>query len=164
MAVNARLRKKSALDRKGAALTLTGALRTLRHHLLIRVSVVALLMLSWVILTNHCALGLMRPMAETTGSSANCCGGKTNPPHDAPVSLRSCCNVKVTTAPAKAEVKFDASKFAFQVFAPVHVLAAHQTERGLTLPVFDHGPPRAVSFTESVLQRSLLSHAPPFAV
>ena len=30
-------------------------------------------------------------------------------------------------------------------------------------PIFDTGPPAAKSFTESVLQRSILAHAPPLA-
>ena len=92
------LPRKVDLDRKGAALTLSGAVRTLRHHLRLRVAIVALLMVAWIIFTNHCALGMMRLTEQAAKSSAHCCGGKTNPRHGSPDTLRECCNIKVTMA------------------------------------------------------------------
>ena len=162
--VNAALAEKLTLDRQRAVLSLSSAVKTLRHHLLLRVAVVALLMVSWVLFTNHCALGMMEPTAQAAKNSELCCGGKTGPKHGSPDSLRTCCNIKVTTAPAKAEVTIDTLKFAVQVFVVVPFLTAQEQELRCAGRFFDHGPPRCLSFAESVLQRSLLSHAPPFAV
>ncbi len=76
--------------------------------------------------------------------------------------MAQCCQAVKASLSGKAEVKFDASNFQIQYFAILQVLAA-QSARPAQELVFDHGPPRAVSFAESVLQRSLPSHAPPFA-
>lgn len=79
--------------------------------------------------------------------------------------MQQCCkSIHGTLAPEQAEVKFDAAKFQLHLFVLVQMLAPVSAERDLSSFVFDHGPPRVVSFAESVLQRSLLSHAPPFAV
>lgn len=160
MAVNARPPRKLALDRTGAVLTLIGVVSTLRYRRPLRIAIVTLLMVSWVLFTNHCVLGMM----QATGKTEHCCGGETGPQHEPPGGLRECCHVKATTALAQAQVKFDAAKFALRCLALVQVLVAPQTELQCTASVFDHGPPGSISFAESVLQRSLLSHAPPFAV
>ena len=162
MAVKDVLPRKVQLDRNGATLTLTAAVRILRHHRLIRVTMVALLMVSWISFTNHCALGMMRPRAQAATKSEPCCGGKTSPRHDLPSSLRDCCNIKVITAAAKTEVRFDASQFQLQLHVVLQTVAPRAAKRPPTL-IFDHGPPRSISFAEAVLQRGLLSRAPPFA-
>lgn len=139
-------------------------MRTLRRHLRFRVALVALLMVSWIIFTNHCALGMMRPMAVVAKEAGACCGGKTDPRHGPPVNLSDCCNIRAITAPAKTEVKLDVSEFKVQLFVLFPLLAAPRTEPRSAGLIFDHGPPQFLTFAESVLQRSLLSHAPPFAV
>lgn len=79
--------------------------------------------------------------------------------------MRDCCkSIQGAQVPEKAEVKFDAAKLQIQLFALLQMFAPAGTGRDLSPLVFEHGPPRAVSFAEAVLQRSLLSHAPPFAV
>lgn len=95
---------------------------------------------------------------------AQCCHKKGQAPEkEAPCQeLAQCCQAVKASLSGKAEVKFDTSNFQIQYFAILQVLAA-QSARPAQELVFDHGPPRAVSFAESVLQRSLLSHAPPFA-
>ncbi len=124
------------------------------------------LMISWFIATNHCALGLMRPTVQAEAEHSHCHAGKTVPGKNLPSDgLRECCRtLQAAPVPEKAEVKFDASKFQLPHFALLQVLAPQKTARALPSFVLDHGPPRAVSFAESVLQRSLLCHAPPFAV
>lgn len=155
--------QKTALDRKDAVFTLASSVRNLRDHFHARVAIVALLLVAWVIFTNHCALGMMPAAAQAAQKSERCCGGEKNPKHDAPDGLRDCCNIKVTTAPAKTEVHFDPSKIQLH-FLVVRQWCAAQVAKPEPAFPFDHGPPRVRSFAESVLQRSLLSHAPPFAV
>ncbi len=125
------------------------------------------MMFAWLVISNHCALGLMERTEAAESEHSHCHGGTTHH-HDAPGEkgdTGECCKtLRVVPLTAKAEVKFDASKFEIQVFALVQMLAAQQTESLRTVFVFDHGPPRCISFAESVLQRSLLSHAPPFVV
>lgn len=125
---------------------------------------VTLLTVAWFLFTHHCALGLMRPTGHAGDRFAECCGGKKSPRHEAPEGPRSCCKIKVTTPLAQAEGKFDASKFEVQDFALTKVLGVRLTETRRAVLGFDHGPPRCITFAELVLQRSLLSHAPPFPV
>lgn len=155
-------RQKVKLDRKRATVTFAGVVNTLRHHLYLRHATVALLLVSWLLFTNHCALGMMQPPAQVTDQAAHCCGGKADPKHTPQDGPRDCCNIKVTTAPGKAEVKFDTFKFQLQDFV-LQVLLAPAMQPSPAFP-FDHGPPRAVSFAEAVLQHSLLGHAPPITV
>lgn len=79
--------------------------------------------------------------------------------------MQQCCkSIHGTLAPEKVEAKFEAAKFQLQLYVLIQMLAPALSERALSSFIFDYGPPQAVSFAESVLQRSLLSHAPPFAV
>jgi hypothetical protein len=131
-----------------------------------RLLMVALLMFSWLIATNHCAFGLMNATPKAEAEHSRCCDGKPPSSKDAPTNgLRECCkSIHATTLPVKAEVKVDATKFQLRHFILLQVLAFEALEGALSSFTFDHGPPRAVSFAETVLQRSLFSHAPPFAV
>jgi hypothetical protein len=123
-------------------------------------------MISWFIATNHCAFGLMKQPVETTGLHSHCCSGGPTPAKDAPADeMQQCCkSIHATLAPEQAAVKFDSSKFELRLFILVQLLMPGTPQRDLGSFEFDHRPPQVVSFAESVLQRSLLSHAPPFAV
>jgi hypothetical protein len=128
-----------------------------------RFLVVAVMLLSWFVITNHCALARMQ--AEMAAQDeAECCQKKGQAPEkEAPCQdLSQCCKAVKASLSGKAEVKFDTANYQIQYLAILQVLAA-QTAQPAQGQVFDHGPPRAVSFAESVLQRSLLSHAPPIA-
>jgi len=141
--------------------------KSLRIHPAARALTVICLMISWFIATNHCALGLMTPTVQAEAEHSHCHGGKTAPGKGKPADdgTRECCkSIHGTLVPAKAEAKFDAAKFQMQLFVRIQVLAPVSAERVVGSSVYDHGPPRVVSFAESVLQRSLLGHAPPFAV
>jgi len=122
------------------------------------------MLLSWFVITNHCALARLQQRVAAEEDVPPCHRKKQAPEkQEAPCqNMAQCCQAVKASLSGKAEVKFDASKFQLQLFAIVQVLAAQlvQPERPA---VFDHGPPRAISFAEAVLQRSLLSHAPPLA-
>ena len=125
---------------------------------------VALLIVSWLIFTNHCALGMMFRAAQAATDSTPCCGGKKTPKPDAPASPLECCKIKVARSSAKAELTKPAAP-KLQIPLPVLLPAPDSQPAELSRTTFadDHGPPRCLSFAESVLQRSLFSHAPPFA-
>ena len=122
---------------------------------------VALLLVSWLIFTNHCALGLMRPVPQAATAPTSCCGGKKTPKPDAPAGPLECCKIKVARASAKAELTKPAApklQIPLPVLLPAPALQPAEPSR--TAFADDHGPPRALSFAETVLQRS---HAPPLA-
>ena len=136
-----------------------------RHSSHLRALVVAVLMTAWLVASNHCAIGLMKPAAGTTAAHSVCHACKSEPMKPQPASggERECCKAlqAMPADAAKADVKYDATLFTLLDFvvtvAPA--AAAPQTTRAL-----DTGPPRSISFAELILQRSLLSHAPPLAV
>ena len=124
--------------------------------------VVGMLMLGWLMLTNHCALGLMERPADASAEHACCNQGQNAPGQDSPSDgVFECCKAIHAAIPGKAVLKFDATKFHLQIWATVQVLARQAAVPQHPICVFDHGPPFVVSFAESVLQRSLLGHAPP---
>ena len=125
---------------------------------------VALLIVSWLIFTNHCALGMMFRAAQAATDSTPCCGGKKTPKPDAPASPLECCKIKVARSSAKAELTKPAAP-KLQIHLPFLVIvpALQPAEPSRTAFANGHGPPRALTFAETVLQRSLPSHAPPLA-
>jgi hypothetical protein len=130
-----------------------------------RFLVAAIMMLSWFAITNHCALAGMQPTHKAVQEDASCCYQKKQVPGtEAPCQeMMQCCKAVKASLSGKAEVKFDPSKFRLQIFAVPELLTA-QVAQPASPFLFDRGPPRAASFAETVLQRSLLSHAPPFGV
>jgi hypothetical protein len=126
--------------------------------------VAALMLLSWLVLTNHCALVAMLPSAVAKSVHAHCHvamhqNGKNSPDQ----GMRECCQTVKASLTSKVVIKFDASSFALQTYAILAVLAPRADEPAVER-LQDHGPPRASSFAEIVLQQSLLSHAPPVSV
>ena len=137
-----------------------------RLHLQARVFTVALLMVGWLLATNHCALGLMKPGPQAKSEHGHCHGGSEDSGKKLPADgMRECCRA-LNAAPvqAKVDVKFDPTKFQLHLYAVSLELAARIAAPSTTSLFSDTGPPRAMSFAESVLQRSLLGHAPPLAV
>ncbi len=75
--------------------------------------------------------------------------------------MRECCQTIKASLTSRAQVHFDATHFKIQPFAIFQVIAVLETT-SVSNSYRDHGPPPTLSsFAESVLQRSLLSHAPP---
>ncbi len=136
------------------------------HNPISRAVIAVLMLFGWFIATNHCALGLMQKSAVANVAHASCCNGKPGPAKDEPVpgGVRECCKAihAVPLPDGKVMVKDDA-------FSVVHALAFpaaadHRTAARESLAaLYEHDPPRAASFAELVLHRSLRSHAPPFA-
>ena len=121
------------------------------------------MLLSWFVITNHCALARIQAQLAADDEAPCCHLQKQAPEKEVPCQeMAQCCKAVKASRPGKAEVKFDKASFKIHYFAILQVLAAQSAPPAPEL-VFDHGPPRAVSFAESVLQHSLLSHAPPFA-
>jgi hypothetical protein len=74
--------------------------------------------------------------------------------------MRECCRAIKASLTGKSSVEFDVSQFRLLAYSVLQAISAPVVKPGLGI-LLDHGPPRAVSFAEIVLQRSLLAHAPP---
>ena len=132
----------------------------------LRLPVVALAALSWLSLTSHCAIAALESSAKSP-PIPSC--------HEAPMDQHApakdkrcdleCCRMFPAT-PVKGAEKITAS-YDTHFVAVTYLL----TDLALTdffrasLPLeWDTGPPPFVaSFAESVLQRSIFAHAPPFS-
>ncbi|HVF71608.1 MAG TPA: hypothetical protein VM940_08365 [Chthoniobacterales bacterium] len=132
------------------------------RHCSVRLPVVAIGCLAWFAISNHCVLATVQPSPTAPVPS---CHGNPEPETPAKPEKESgveCCKILRATLTLLTK-------------------AAPATEHGLTAPFpridnlflapipslarppleLDTGPPGAVTFAESVLQRSILAHAPP---
>ena len=131
----------------------------------LRTLVVAALMMAWLVASNHCAIGLMKPSAGTAAAHSVCHSCKSEPMKPQPASGgdRECCKALqgMPADMAKGDMKYDTSLFTLLDFAVTALCSPS------TLPAvraLATGPPPSISFAELILQRSLLAHAPPAAV
>lgn len=128
-----------------------------------RLPIVAIGALAWMALSNHCAIGAVEGAAKMPMAS---CHGMA-PANQVPAkhgqkSGIECCKVLRATllTPSSNLVLWDT--FAFVPHNYIVGLTSPADElRLMRLIEWDTGPPRADSFAESVLQKSILAHAPP---
>lgn len=113
---------------------------------------------AWLVLSNHCALGLGesgKAESQSGGCPMHSAPAKGNPAKNIP-----CC--KDLRAVASHPAKDFAAVASQLVGVQDYVAALLLPPRGaVQLLASDTGPPRALSFAESILQRSILAHAPP---
>jgi hypothetical protein len=127
-----------------------------------RLLIVAITVLAWFLISNHCVLAEFKEASKArTSCHQPCCDGQT-PAKSESVSASECCKTLRTTlsGAAKDFAGYDTSLFALQLYFTAPVISAHDS--GL-IPVLelDTGPPFVSTFAESVLHRSILVHAPP---
>ena len=122
------------------------------------------MLFAWLAISNHCVLGGLVKNARTAQTHAHCCGsgapqddGKT-PGSD----TRECCKtLHSLPAPTPAKIaKLAADPLMISLVWALMESGA-RTPAVQSVELLDSGPPPARSFAEVVLQRSLLSHAPP---
>ncbi len=131
----------------------------------LRVPVVVFAALGWLAISNHCAIGAVEGAAKMpTPSCHDSPAGNQAPNKSVPCAVECCKTLRATLLTlSKSTVALDQAQFARQEYAAgVLPLPAQSLVRS---PLeLDTGPPFAPSFAESVLQRSILAHAPPFPV
>ncbi|MGI8958138.1 MAG: hypothetical protein ACR2II_14685 [Chthoniobacterales bacterium] len=126
-----------------------------------RALIALLTMAAWLVAFDHCALAgiLIQPVATTAVQES--CPGHSQPEKQQNQSELPCCkSLAATIAPLKISAGYDTTSFVVQLFFPADSLLL----RGNSEPRIDEidtGPPEADTFAESVLQRSILAHAPP---
>ncbi len=138
-------------------------LKTLRARTALRAPIVVLAVLAWLAVSNHCTVAALEGSAGII--AAPTCHGLHD--GDAPTKQKKesdveCCKVLRATLPSLSKnlVAQDASTFAMQAYFVALFLAPEQAQPVCPLEL-DTGPPASTSFAETVLQRSLLAHAPP---
>ncbi len=121
---------------------------------------------AWLAASNHCAIG-----ATATGQVAKVpthagCPGHGSPKKDGKSGEMECCKSfpPASVDAGKTLVGYDANQFVFQIYFVTALISAEDSERELRPLELDTGPPRAHWFIESVLQRSILAHAPPVSL
>ena len=127
-----------------------------------RVPVVLIASVVWLALSNHCALAAAGPRLTKVPMSCHGSPASNQPPANDEGSGVECCKVVRATllTPAKDVASLDDLFVApYKYFVALLVLP-DAGERSSVLG-WDTGPPRALSFSEVVLQRSILAHAPP---
>src|SRR5581483_1140983 len=129
------------------------------HALRNAISIVALV--SWFLASNHCALGGVR--AKNTGSShchEHCAGHASG--HKSNHDILCCKSLQpVFTGQGKKLSGYDEHHYRLQSYFVLACYIFAQMELPASEGELDTGPPFASSFAESVLQRSILAHAPP---
>jgi hypothetical protein len=123
-------------------------------------AVVVIVICSWFAISNHCAFAALA--TKTDPAPAAC------PFHPKPAKQKEqssqvqCCKILravvpvVTKSWARDDAKFSDVDLRFEEFALIPLSC------GAKIPLLlDTGPPRALTFAELILQRSLLAHAPP---
>jgi hypothetical protein len=115
---------------------------------------------AWLLLSNHCALGLSGTLVETD-SELGACPMHSAPAKGKPAANLPCCKeLRAIASHAGKNVATEASQL---VGVRDHVVAIFVMPPRGTARVtgLDTGPPHSLSFAESILQRSILAHAPP---
>jgi hypothetical protein len=140
-------RSKNMLSR--SAMTMTG-----------RWATVLLTITAWILLSNHCALGLSSAVVSSAPDTGGC-PMHSVPAKEKPVAHLPCCKDlrAVTTHAAKSVAAVATQLVGMQDYvAAIFLMPPRLTTQVLAS---DTGPPNLLSFAESILQRSILAHAPP---
>jgi hypothetical protein len=137
------------------------AMATLR-----RLAIVTLTVAGWFSISNHCALaGLIERTAQPAMTQMHCHGGQQVPSKKGGDEQMPCCKLLRATlvTMAKSFTGHYASTFTITSYfvAPTAFRDRFPANASFEL---DTGPPFARSFAESVLQQSILAHAPPLSL
>jgi hypothetical protein len=125
-----------------------------------RAMTVAIVICSWLVISNHCAFGaIAAPVHETqSGCPFHSKPAKPEPP---PAGTQCCKTLRavvpvLTKSWVRDDAKFSDLDLRFDEFALIGFSCNAKTPL-----LLDTGPPGKPSFAELVLQQSLLAHAPP---
>ena len=139
---------------------------TSRVHQICRALGACVALFAWFAVSNHCGLAMIHALHGMERTAHTCCPSHSGSvPTDSPDAPSKVCCKQLRLLPIEEGAKlinvheetccFEADwSLAFAVHAAEEARATSQVGTA-------GGPPRARSFAEVVLQRSLLSHAPP---
>jgi hypothetical protein len=120
---------------------------------------------AWFVISNHCVLAeLLAASKVKTSCHRPCCGTEPPAKHKTESATECCKTLRATLAePAKDFTGYDTSLFGLQFYFVSPVIPKDDSGPVSVLEL-DTGPPFVHTFAESVLQRSILAHAPPLTV
>jgi hypothetical protein len=123
-------------------------------------------LMAWFSISNHCALGALVAVNTKSATGAmHCHSDQPSPANNSDQKQTPCCKLlRATLAKTNISPTWDASAFVLQQYFVASLLFADQLRHASSLEELDTGPPFAVSFAESVLQHSVLAHAPPLSL
>lgn len=125
-----------------------------------RWSTVLLTITAWILLSNHCALGLGGTVVSSDSETGGC-PMHSSPAKEKPLANIPCCkDLRAVTAHATKSVAAVARQLVGEKDYVAAVVAALPRVTLLPVPLAT-GPPRSLSFAEAILQQSILAHAPP---
>ena len=129
----------------------------------IRTVVALFALFAWFSVSNHCALGAVAlAVAETTSQAA--CPFHSKAPEKKSNDVTCCKVLRATMATIPKSVARDTLQFSNIDLHATESALLQVPRLVLATPYHDTGPPGKNWFIESVLQRSLLAHAPPSLV
>jgi hypothetical protein len=138
----------------------------LLRYRIVRLPIVAIAAVAWFAISNHCALAAMEVPARTSmpGCHHTAPANPSPAKHDAKGGVECCKILRATLLTlSKNPAAYDTTAFARLDYLVALISAGDQIQ--LTRMIeWDTGPPGVDSFAESVLQRSILAHAPPLSL
>jgi hypothetical protein len=124
---------------------------------------VMLTMAAWFSISNHCTLGGLIAIETKSAAVPMHCHGCRPAPAKSGDEQTPCCKVLKAIKVANVNLGTDPIGFAFKEYSSGK-LVVEIWQASPHTPGLNTGPPRALSFSESVLQRSILAHAPPLSL
>ena len=114
---------------------------------------------AWLSISNHCVLGAL---VAAQKAPMHCHGDRPAPSKDGGESTPCC---KLLKAIAATKVNLDGAQYDFVLkkYPAGESIGEIWQAQTPTLEL-DTGPPPAITFSETVLQRSILVHAPPLSL
>jgi hypothetical protein len=134
---------------------------------MIRTSVALTTIVAWLLISNHCAVGAMiAAKTRAPMTQMHCHGSQPSPSKKSSEEEMPCCKVLRATLAGQGKIVKVASEdfLSIQNWIVVQIVFADKAQSHCAIQELDTGPPFAGSFAESVLQRSVLAHAPPVSL
>ena len=124
---------------------------------------VILTIAAWFSISNHCALGSLIAAQAGNSTAPMHCHKEGPAPSKGGDEQAPCCKVLKAITVAQVNLGTDQLDFVPKEYPAGELIVGLWKAHTHTLEL-DTGPPRAISFSESVLQRSILAHAPPLSL
>jgi hypothetical protein len=158
--MSSRLNKR--LNAGAASITKLFVTAIPRH--LSRIAIVTVTMVAWFSISNHCALSAFESAQH--GQAHPACHETPGAPAKSPAKGEAppCCKLlRATLAKLDQPVIENYFTGLLQAWLSAALVSTEQFHWPQSFEL-DTGPPFSESFAESVLQRSILAHAPPFSL
>ena len=132
---------------------------------LLGATITLLTVVAWFLAANHCAVANLTAPLTAADTGNEHCGGSSDVPADQEKpndcdGLNCCKSLSAPASFAKKLVGYDKAFFTLKDYVVSEIVFANE-QHDASISELDTGPPPAHCFAESVLQRSLLAHAPP---